>query len=165
MFTSIVIKLSATGVTIALKKALDYGFDYVLYPATLLNLGYWWGGIAMTLASVVLNIGFIRLYDWTHEDLLMIERLKDLRSNALGSEHGSIISKILRGSNVVAFFVLSLIEDPAVATLYVRRGSHQYNSLSRSDWLVFSGSTVLANLAWIFSIGTMYEAVKLIMFV
>lgn len=161
--TSVIIKLGTMSVALASKKALDYGFDYALYPAALLYLGYWWGGVAMTFASVVLNIGLIRLYDWTHQDLLMIERLKDLRSKALESGRRSTLSKFLRNSDVVAFLVLSLIEDPAIATLYLRRGSHQYNSLSRSDWLVFIGSTVLANLAWIFSIGAVYEAVKLMM--
>lgn len=165
MSTSVLIKLGTTSVAIASKKALDYGFDYVLYPATLLYLGYWWGGVAMTLASVVLNIGLIRLYDWTQRDLLMIERLKDLRSKVSESRHGSILSSVLQGSDIVAFFVLSVIEDPAIATLYLRRGSYQYNSLSRSDWLVFIGSTMVANLAWILSIGTVYEVVKLMMVV
>ncbi len=163
MSTDVVFKLGTTSLALAAKKALDYGFDYVLYPAALLYLGYWWGGVAMTVASVVLNIGLIRLYDWTHQDLLMIERLKNFRSNLLESGRGSLLLKVLQGSDVVAFLVLSLIEDPAVVTLYLRRGSHQYNSLSPSDWLVFTGSTVLSNLTWIFSIGTVFEAVKLMM--
>lgn len=165
MSASIVITLGTTGVAVASKKVLDYGFDYVLYPATLLYLGYWWGGVAMTLASVVLNIGLIRFYDWTQRDLLMIERLKDLRSKVSEKGHGSILSKVLLGSDIAAFFVLSVIEDPAVATLYLRRGSYQYNSLSRSDWLVFIGSTMVANLAWILGISTVYELVKLTMVV
>lgn len=163
MSASVIVTLSTTGIAIASKKVFDYGFDYVLYPAVLLYFGYWWGGVAMTLASVVLNIGLIRLYDWVHRDLLMIERLKDLRSKTLRSRRGSLLSKVLRGSDIAAFFVLSLIEDPAIVTLYLRRGSYQYNSLSRSDWLVFIGSTVVANLAWILSLGTLYEVVKLMM--
>lgn len=161
MSTSAIVTLSTTGIAIASKKGIDYGFDYVLYPAALLYLGYWWGGITMTLASVILNIGLIKIYDWTRRDLLMIERLKDLHSKTLGSRQGSFLSKVLQGSNIVAFFVLSIVEDPAIVTLYLRRGSHHYNSLSQSDWLVFVGSTVVANLSWILSIGTLYEAFKI----
>lgn len=160
--SSDIVTLSTTGIAIASKKVLDYGFDYALYPAALLYLGYWWGGVAMTLASIMLNIGIIRLYDWNQRDLLMIERLKDLRSKTLESGQGSILSKFVRCSNIVAFFVLSVIEDPAIVTLYLRRGSYQYNSLSRSDWLIFVGSTAVANLSWILGISTLYEAYKMI---
>lgn len=157
-----IVTLSTTGIAIASKKALDYGFDYVLYPAVLLYLGYWWGGVAMTLASIMLNISIIMLYDWNQRDLLMIERLKDLRSKTLGSGRSSLLLKSVRYSNVVAFFILSVIEDPAIVTLYLRRGVYQYNGLSRSDWTIFVGSTAVANLSWILGISTLYEAYKLI---
>lgn len=155
-------QLGTFGVGIALKKVLDYGFDYVLYPSVLLYLGYGWGGLAMTIASIVVNLLFIRLYDWGQRDILLLERLKEIRLGGSSTGSSSLLLKALRRSDVVAFFVLSWIDDPAVVTLYLRRGCYQYNNLSRADWLVFIGSTAVANLSWIVSIGSVAEAVRLL---
>ena len=72
------------------------------------------------------------------------------------------ISKALRAGDAPAFFVLSWIEDPIVTTLYLRRGAHQYDGLSRRDWVIFFSSTVVSNLMWIFSLVSVFEIVKFV---
>ena len=80
----------------AIKKSLDYGFDYLLYPVTLLWLGYLWGGILMTAASVVLNLATIRAYDWSRRHWLLIETIKQLRDEPEGLAAHPLVNWIVR---------------------------------------------------------------------
>lgn len=150
--------LATFGVGVALKKGLDSGFDYVVYPAALLVLGYGWGGLVMTLLSVAVNVVFIRAYDWARCDFLLIERLK--RMQVVGTGAGSPVVRALRVRKTLAFFVLSWVEDPAVVTLYLRTGSHRFDGLSRADWMIFLASTVVSNLMWMAGIGAVAETLR-----
>lgn len=146
-----------------LKKSFDYAFDYVAYPAVLLHLGYGWGGLAMTIVSVAINVLFINMYDRLRSDFLLLEQIKSLQSRVSSDADGSLLAKTIRGSRPIAFVVLSWIEDPAVVTLYFRKGYHRYDGMSGSDWATFAAATMTANLLWIGSVGAVLEACKLIL--
>jgi hypothetical protein len=154
-------KLATFGAGVAIKKLLDYGFDYVLYPVALIYFEYFWGGVLMTIASVFLNLAVIRAYDWSKRDWLMLETLKELKNKSEDQGVGGFVAWVLRKGDVPAFFILSWIEDAIVVTLYLRHGVNQFNGLSRRDWIVFSASTVVSNLFWILSLVSVIEIIRL----
>ena len=141
-------KLATFGVGLLIKKATDYAFDYLLYPAALIVLGYLWGWIAMTIASVFLNLLVIRVYDWAKRDFLLLETLKQLRASDDAHWGKRLLAATLSKGDTAAFFVLSWFEDPIVVTLYLRKGSGKFDGLSRRDWAIFWASTIVSNLMW-----------------
>ena len=154
-------KIATFGAGVAIKKSLDYGFDYGLYPVALIYFGYIWGGIIMTIASVFLNLAVIRAYDWSKRDWLMLETLKELKHKSQDEGVGGFLGWVLRKGDVPAFFILSWIEDAIVVTLYLRHGVNQFNGLSRRDWMIFWSSTVVSNLFWILSVVSVIEMIRL----
>ena len=156
----IIEKIATFGAGVAIKKSLDYGFDYVLYPIALIYFGYFWGGVVMTIASVFLNLAVIRAYDWSKRDWLMLESLKELKHRTEGQGVGGFVGWVLRKGDVPAFFILSWIEDAIVVTLYMRHGVSQFNGMSRRDWLIFCASTVVSNLFWILSVASVIELIR-----
>ena len=153
-------KLATFGTGLLIKKAMDYAFDYLLYPAALIMLGYLWGGIVMTIASVFLNLLVIRAYDWAKRDFLLLETLKQLRVSDSTHRGKRLLAAALSKGDVAAFFVLSWFEDPTVVTLYLRKGSGKFGGLSRRDWAIFWASTLVSNLMWAGSLISLIEIVR-----
>ncbi len=149
---------------LALKKGLEYGFDYVLYPTVLVMLGYVWGGVVMTVAAVTVNILIIRAYDWAKVDWLFIEALKQARDGNAESLPKAIarLKPILKLGDMPALIAISVIDDPVTAVLYLRKGSHQFNGMSRRDWKIFVAANVVANIYWTLGIVTVIELFKVI---
>lgn len=137
------------GAGLAMKRAVNYPFDFLLYPVMLLWLGYAWGGLVMTVLSVFLNLLVIMAYDWSATDWFLIEELKGFRENQPEGKWKRLVAKFLRKGDVAAFFILCL-DDPITVTLYLRHGAHQYNGMRRRDWGIFLAATVVANMYWIF---------------
>lgn len=131
-----------------MKRLFNYPFDFLLYPAMMIWLGNIWGGVVMTLLSIITNLLVIRAYDWSKTDWLCIEALKGLREKESTGKWKRFIGRILQKSDVVAFFVLCF-DDPITVTLYLRHGSYQHNGMSRRDWKIFLSATIVANLYWI----------------
>lgn len=144
-----------------MKKSIDYGFDYALYPFALIYLGYFWGGVVMTIASVFLNLAVIRAYDWSKRDWLMLETLKELKHKSDDQGVSGYVGWVLRKGDVPAFFILSWIDDPITVTLYLRHGANQFNGMSRRDWIIFGAATVVSNLFWILSVVSVIEIVRI----
>jgi hypothetical protein len=153
-------KLATFGAGVAIKKSLDYGFDYALYPAALIYFGYFWGGVLMTIASVLLNLAVIHAYDWSKRDWLMLETLKELKNISEDQGVGGLVGWVLRKGDMPAFFILSWIEDAIVVTLYLRQGVNRFNGLSCRDWIIFAASTVVSNLFWTLSLVSVIEFVQ-----
>lgn len=155
-------KLAIFAVGVAGSQGINFLFDYGVYPATIWWLGMLWGGIVMTLVTIVANVGLIRLYDYLGQDWLLIETAKSLRDGeiVIDSKIGHWVNAILRRSDVVALLVLSTWQDPVVATLYLRHGANQYNGLSRRDWHHFIISTVITNIWWTLVMGGGIAAVN-----
>lgn len=141
-----------------LKRAVNYPFDYVLYPLMLLWLGYLWGGLVMILLATVLNLLIIWAYDWSKTDWLLIETLKEVRHGDSENRWQKIVRALLRKGDIPAFFVLSL-DDPVTTMLYLRHGVREYNGMSARDWWIFVASTVVSNLYWILGIAVVLESI------
>lgn len=148
------------GIGFALKKSLDYVFDYGIYPLAIISMGYTVGGIVMTMLSVVINVMVIKGYDWAKQDLLMIELFKKSIHQNEVEERFSSLKKFISNNDTAAFFLLSWVDDPITVTLYMRKGSYQYNGLSFRDWNIFLASTIVSNLFWIVSLGSIMEILK-----
>ncbi|CAN1573245.1 hypothetical protein MCELHM10_03435 [Paracoccaceae bacterium] len=155
-------KIMTFGAGVAIKKVLDYGFDYGVYPVALVYFGYFWGGVIMTIASVFLNLAVIRAYDWSKRDWLMLETLKELKHKSQDEGVSGFVSWALRKGDIPAFFLLSWLEDAIVVTLYLRHGVNQFNGLARRDWMIFWAATVVSNLFWIMTVVSVIEIFRLV---
>lgn len=141
---------------LAMKRAINYPFDLLLYPAMMIWLGNLSGGVVMTILSVILNLIVISAYDWSKTDWLAIETLKELKETEDLGFWKRLVHKLLQKSDIVAFLVLCF-DDPITTTLYLRHGAHQYNGMSRRDWNIFLLATVVANVYWIIGLSTIIE--------
>lgn len=133
-------------VGVAGNQLMNWAFDYALYPFMIWLLGLVTGGIIMTIFATVTNILLIRFYDWAQQDWLAIELVKSYRDEEERQKH--FLTWVLRRSDPIALVILSVWQDPFIATLYMRHGAHQYNGMSRRDWRNFIASTVITNIWW-----------------
>lgn len=127
--------------------ALNFVWDWLLYPFVIFKYGPLWGGLAMSLASFAACIGLLGLYDLLKRDWLGIEAVKTLRD---GVAHGRIrraIASILRWGDIPAFIALSLYFDPFITVAYLRR--QQFGGMGRREWGIFIASWAVANGVWI----------------
>jgi hypothetical protein len=141
------VRLAVWGIGVGTNAAMNWAFDWVLYPYAIYALGLLWGGVVMSLASFVFCIILIWLYDLLKRDWLGIETVKSLREVTGQKGIRRIMSAILRRGDVAAFFLLSLYFDPFIATAYLRHG--KFNGMVKRDWLIFVGSWALSNFSWI----------------
>ena len=160
-------RISTIALGHSFNAAFDAIFNYPVYFTVIETYGLVDGGRIMTIASFLVCLGFIKLYDWLKEDWLGLEVAKEVKDIgpgfikriAVDSRIGRILwwpfSKIILiilwslGKNkVVAFFALSIFTDPFMTTVFLRKGVNSYNGLSRRDWLVFIASTIVSNAYW-----------------
>jgi hypothetical protein len=127
-------------------KLFDEAFDFVLYPFVIYSLGLLWGGLVMTLMSLLDCYLLLKLYDWLKRDWFGIEFVKGLRFSGGQSRWRKALAWLLNRGNAVAFIALSLRYDPFITTAYLRHGS--YNGMTLRDWYIFLGSGIVSNLAW-----------------
>ena len=127
--------------------ALNFIFDWLLYPFVIFKLGLLWGGLTMSLASFVACIGLLWLYDLLKRDWLGIEAVKVLRDNPGKSAIRRLLSRSLRWGDGPVFVLLSFYFDPFVTVAYMRRG--QFAGMRQREWIIFVGSWALSNGWWI----------------
>jgi hypothetical protein len=125
-----------------------YLFDFLLYPLVIWKLGVLKGGLVMTVPAGFFCYFLLRFYDWSKKDWLGIETLKSLKDYEGSNKIKKITAWFLRRSVPVVLVFLSVRFDAFITTLYLRRGSHQYNGLSSSDWKVFFFSLIVSNVYW-----------------
>lgn len=145
------------------KQLEEFFFDYTLYPAVIATMGMVWGGLIMTVLSGLVCYAYIRFYDWSKQDWLGLELLKEARDGEqMGSWLGRKVQAIAQRGDVAAFFAFSVYADPFVTTTYLRKGAGAYNGMTRRDWKIFFASVVVANLAWTGVVSSAVEAVRFI---
>lgn len=121
-------------------------FNKVLYPWVIWKNGAVCGGLIMVFASIIVCLLTLEFYDWAKKDWLGIETLKEAKD----AEHGSrILRWAMKKSDWVLFVALSMLTDPFVTVIALRKGSWQFNGLSKRDWKIFFGSLVIGDLWWI----------------
>lgn len=125
---------------------LDYGGDYILYPAVIWKFGLWKGGAIMSCISLTLCWCILKFYDWSKKDWLGIEALKSLKTYDGDSRAGRILSWTMRQSDPVACILLSISHDPFITTAYLRRG--HFGGMDKRDWKIFLLSWLICNVWW-----------------
>jgi hypothetical protein len=161
MFKKFLLGGGRLGAGLAMKKSMEWVFDYALYPFALTYLGYLWGSIVMIALAITMNYYTIRAYDWAKTDWFFIEGLKKIRDGEDMKLNGILkwLKPLLKKGDVAAFFVLCA-DDPTTAILYLRKGSHLYNGLNRRDWFIFWAANIVANLYWIGVLAAALESFK-----
>lgn len=166
------------GVAHALIRCEEYAFDYLLYPFMLYRggqvvlvtvsglfgiheplpaaSGYWAGFALLTMASVGINLLYIRLYDGWRTDWFGFEALKATVRFATADGRRPIWRRALRYG---AFLYLSIWHSPLFGTLFLRDADSAY-VMTRRDWVVFWIALLLANLGWATLVSGVVEAGK-----
>jgi hypothetical protein len=132
--------------------AINYSFDFVLYPFVLYKAGVTIGFCIMTVLSFLFCWLYFIIYDYLKRDFLGIEFSKEKMTEILAIETGNVFKKmgirILRNSRLLLFVFLSVYFDPFVATAFERKGNYAYNGLSARDWRIFLLSLLVSNGFW-----------------
>jgi len=143
------------------KQIEETVFDYVLYPAIIAWLGAVAGGLVMTALSASECYLFVLFYDWSKKDWLGLELLKKVRDGEKKqSRTARIVQRIAQKSDWLAFLALSYYTDPFVTTMYLRKGTEEYNGLSSRDWKIFWASVFVANFWWIVAVSLAIEGIR-----
>ncbi len=94
-----------------------YLFDFGLYPLVIWKLGLLWGGIVMSILSFLICFLTLLFYDWSKRDWLGIEAIKELKSYEGNKWFRRQLSRLLKGSDLLACVVLSIKFDPFITTV------------------------------------------------
>ncbi|MDD5396526.1 MAG: hypothetical protein PHW24_00510 [Candidatus Moranbacteria bacterium] len=151
------LKILAIGLVVF--NSFDYAFDYVLYPFVIYKYGPLLGGIVMGILATVICLFILWVYDLLEKDWLGIEAVKELVENFFKQEE-DIAKKswrrtgkrmmywLFHKNKIGQFLFLSIHFDPLITSIYMRPGYHLYNGLTRRDWKIFLGSTIVSNVWW-----------------
>lgn len=135
-----------------------YLYDYVVVSFLLIYFGLT-EGVAITMAlSMLIDLGTLKFYDWFKKDWLALETLKDLQNKK--NFWGKLFNYVHDKNAFITVVVLSLTSNAFIVTAYMRRGSFQYNGLTKRDWNIFLSSSLLTNLYWVFLIAGGIEIIK-----
>ena len=143
-------RAAVLGVGLLGGQAINWAFDYLLYPYVLWRFDLWYGCIIMTLLSALACYLMLLFYDWSKKDWLGIETIKDLKHGEGQRRFLRCIGSLLHRSDWLAMLVLSIQFDPFVAVAYLRPGSYHFNGLTRREWGLFWASVLVSNLYWSF---------------
>lgn len=152
------LKLWITGVSSY--YVFTYIYDYVVVSFLLVYLGLVEGIVAVMLLSLLIDLGTLKFYDWFKKDWLAIETLKELEYKK--NFFGKLFNFVKNKSTFLTIVILSLTSNAFIVTAYMRKGSFQYNGLTKRDWHIFLLSSLLTNLYWVFLIAGGIEIIKYI---
>lgn len=151
-------RLGILGVGLTANFLMVQGFDYLLYPAVMWYFGALIGAAIMWVLSFAICYATIRFYDWSKQDWLGIETLKEVRD---AEEAKKLFHKVMqwamRRGDWAVMLILSVKFDPFICTVYMRHGAHQYDGMVARDWRIFLTSFVIANAWWTFAVFTGLE--------
>lgn len=149
-------KISLVAVGHTGKKVEEFLTDQLLYgvvSAYCISAYGWMGPVVtflvMTPVSILLCLLYIRLYYWAGKDLFGFEALKEMGENI--EKEGKIwqcAKRVIRLGDTSAIIVLSILFDPFMTTVYMRRGLEKYDGLDKRSWRIFWTSVVISNGFW-----------------
>jgi len=123
-----------------------WAFDFMLYPFVIYKFGIFRGGVIMTFLSFLACLLTMKFYDWSKRDWLGIEAAKELREYKGNRNIGRLTSWILKKSDPLIFFFLSIKFDAFITTAYMRHGN--FTGMGRREWAIFMGSLLISNIYW-----------------
>jgi hypothetical protein len=126
--------------------------DYILYPAVIIWLGPFLGGMVMLGVSMLINLFYLWLYDRIKKDWLGMEALKEAQAELAMSSQ--FVTWILSKGYWPTLALLSWKFSPFITTAYMRAGVRKYNGMSQEDWRTFWLSMLFGNIFWILVVYT-----------
>ncbi len=139
------------------KQVEEVLFDWILYGTVVGYTTYTYGPVMgsiygyliMAPLSALVCLAYIKLYDWAKIDWFGFEAVKGAKEDLEGDGWWKrTVRKLVRLGDVPAFFILSINSDPFMVTVYLRKGSKEYNGLSSRDWKIFWASVLFSNAYW-----------------
>lgn len=131
-------------------------YDNPLYIASIAKFGPVVGGTIMTAGSLAICLLTLLYYrnkkvDWLGYDLAaeMLAKHINLKSKAFDWF-----------GDTLAFFILSIWEDPFITTAYLRHG--RTTGLTANDFAIFFASVVFSNGYWILRTTAVIEIAKIV---
>lgn len=143
-------------------KAMVWAVNYGIDPYLIVTFGLVKGGIASTIFSFLICLATIKFYDWSKQDWLGIELVKEMKEYEGKKYLGRAIKWLLKKGDIIALIGLSILTDPFITTVYLRKGANQYNGMGQREWIIFLLSTVIGNLCWVLTIFGGIKIFKLI---
>ena len=141
------VRLGIIGLGVLGNHAIDYAFNYGIYPFVMWQLGALYGAVTMTFASLVVCFACLMFYQWTKQDWLGIETLKDIPDVDSPNKWRRLLAGLLVRGDWITLLALSIWFDPFITVIVMRHGAFQFNGLSRRDWRIFFISLLIGN-AW-----------------
>lgn len=139
------------------KQVEEVLFDWILYGTvvgfTIYVYGPVWGSLLgfliMAPLSALVCWLYLQFYDWAKIDWFGFEAVKNVREDLEGDSWWKrLLRRLVRMGDVPAFFVLSINSDPFMVTVYLRRGSGEFNGMTGRDWKIFWASVLFSNAYW-----------------
>lgn len=139
-------RLGILGVGLVGNQLITLGFNWVLYPYVIWRFRLVEGFFIMATLSVLVCYLLILFYDWTKQDWLGIETIKEVKIYDGSSRVKRLTSWVINKSDPLALIVLSIKFDPFITTVYMRRD--KFGGMSRRDWKIFFASLVIGDVWW-----------------
>lgn len=147
-------RLGILGVGLLGNQALVYGFNWVVYPFVIWKLELVKGFAVMVVLSFCLCYGLLRFYNWSQKDWLGLETIKCLKDYEGSRTTGRIASWILRRSEPVIVVFLSIMFDPFITTVYMRKKTDAFKEMTSRDWKIFLTSLIIGDTYWAIAVFT-----------
>lgn len=139
-------RLGIFGVGLIGNQLITLGFNWILYPYVIWRFRLVEGFFIMATLSVVVCYLLILFYDWTKQDWLGIETIKEIKEYTGESKIKRFISWAIEKSDPLALVFLSIKFDPFITTLYLRR--RKFSGMSKRDWKIFFTSLIIGDIWW-----------------
>lgn len=144
--TSIAQRIGTLVVGVAFMSVTNKLFDLVLYPYVIYQAGLLVGGVIMTSLSAIACLMILWFYDYSKQDWLGIETIRDLKDYQGQTRLGRSLAWFLQRSDLAAFFVLSLLYDPFITLVWLRH--ERFGGMTARDHRIFWASVLVVNVYW-----------------
>jgi hypothetical protein len=162
-------RLAILGVGVLANQVFVYSFNYGIYPLVIYHYGPFKGYFIMVALSAIVCYLTILFYDWLKKDFLGIETIKEIKEYEGQHRTARFISSILKKSDLLAFLFLSIKYDPFITVVYMRKGAHKYDGLTKREWKIFTASLLVGDIYWtivvFFSIQVITNAKAILKFI
>ena len=124
-------------------------FDYPLFGGVMWYFGAVWGSLIMLALTFAVDIGSIRLYDWSKRDWLALEFIRSHRDYSGRNIFRRAARFVLTKTPVwIQVLCLSVKFNAFIITTLLREEGSSHNGLSRRDWGIFAVSFIAAQVYW-----------------
>lgn len=150
-------------------------YDYPFWAYIQFKFGIW-GSVGLSVGALVINLILLHWYVRRGVDWLGVGILEEIKKNAeiwidkmlhnahvvtnvvmyLPAKLFALIIRALNKNDILAFFFLSIWQDPFITTSFLRHGNTD-TKVSRKDYFVMVGSTIVTSIFWSLIMGVIIQ--------